>query len=273
MDLVIKNGLPLLQFSHLNDFTELVHAVTTRQGGVSEGPFESLNLGFNTGDLPPQVLRNRRKVFWALGWEEAPVAIPTQVHGNQVVLVNHTFRSKQPPDPGVPLAPLRGVDGLITREEGILLLIKIADCYPLFLYDPENHAIGLLHAGWRGTAAGIVSCGIKKMMESFGTKPENIRAGIGPGIGACCYQVGKEVWEAFKRRNGFDNSIWKTGERGSLYLDLRKALYLELIGCTVKKEYIGITSECTACNKELFFSYRRDNGKTGRMAALIGIKG
>jgi len=269
MELILKNGLPLLQFSHLARYERMVHAVTTRQGGVSEGPFASLNLGINIGDDFERVYLNRKKVLSALGWESALMVTSVQVHGNEVVVVDKALTTREASGREKTLC---GVDGLITKEKGILLTIKVADCFPVFLYDPERHAIGLLHAGWRGTAQSIIRRGLKGMADAYGTEPKNLQAGIGPGIGQCCYHVGREVREAFGHDSALDTCFSESCQRTSSQFDLRKAICQELVGCGVKKEKISIATECTSCSQELFFSHRRDKGRTGRMMAVIGLR-
>ncbi|MBW1679788.1 MAG: polyphenol oxidase family protein [Deltaproteobacteria bacterium] len=110
-------------------------------------------------------------------------------------------------------------------------------------------------------------------MGSFGSQPGNIKAGIGPGINKCCYQVEKDVIKTLSNQGTIDNFVWKPGDREKLYLDLKKLIFFQLIECGLKKDNVEVAAECTCCNAELFFSHRRDNGKTGRMAALIGLKG
>ena len=149
-------------------------------------------------------------------------------------------------------------------------MIKVADCIPVFLYDPASPAISLIHAGWRGTANGIILQGVSAMKSSFGTKPKTIKAGIGPGIGACCYVVKEDVREAFLKQK-LDNSVWKIDADKKIFLDLKKAIFLELIKCGLNKDNIEVASECTSCNPDLFFSHRRDKGQTGRMAAVMGL--
>jgi hypothetical protein len=138
------------------------------------------------------------------------------------------------------------------------------------LYDPASPAISLIHAGWRGTANGIIAQGIGAMKSSFGTKAKTIQAGIGPGIGGCCYEVKEDVRKAFLKQK-LDNSVWKIGEDKKIFLDLKKAIFLALIKCGLNKDNIEVASECTFCNPELFFSHRRDKGQTGRMAAVMGL--
>jgi YfiH family protein len=267
MELINHTGLPLFQFFHFKNIDGLVHGVTTRKGGVSEGPFFSLNLGTQTGDDPQRVFCNRDKLLSHLSCAPSSVVIPNQVHGKNVVVITKERW-------GIDSAPhglvLSGVDGLTTKEKGVLLMIKVADCIPVFLYDPASPAISLIHAGWRGTAAGIIAHGVDALEASFGTKPTTIKAGIGPGIGACCYEVKEDVREAFLNHKS-DNSVWKIDADKKIFLDLKKAIFLELINCGLTQKNIETAPECTSCNPELFFSHRRDKGKTGRMAAVMGL--
>ena len=267
MELINHTGLPLLQFSHFKNIKGLVHGVTTRKGGVSEGPFFSLNLGTQTGDDSNRVFCNRIKLLSHLSWDLASVGIPNQVHGKNVaVITKECWSSGSTSHERI----LFGVDGLTTKEKGILLMIKVADCIPVFLYDPASLAISLIHAGWRGTANGIIAQGVNTMKASFGTEPKTIKAGIGPGIGGCCYEVKDDVREAFRKQK-LDNSVWKIAVDKKIFFDLKKTIFLKLIGCGLKKDNIEVASECTSCNSDLFFSHRRDKGHTGRMAAVMGL--
>jgi polyphenol oxidase len=267
MELINHPELPLLQFSHFKNIEGLVHGVTTRKGGVSEGSFFSLNLGTQTGDEPQRVFCNRTKLLSRLSWDSPSVVIPNQVHGKNVVVITKEHWGNDSRPPGVVLS---GIDGLTTKEKGVLLMIKVADCIPVFLYDPASPAISLIHAGWRGTAKGIIAQGVGTMSKAFGTKPKTIKAGIGPGISRCCYEVKEDVREAFLKRK-IDNSVWRIDADKKIFLDLKKAIFLALINCGLNQDNIEVASECTACNPDLFFSHRRDKGQTGRMAAVMGL--
>ncbi|MBW1679787.1 MAG: laccase domain-containing protein [Deltaproteobacteria bacterium] len=140
MHLVNKNGIPLLQFPHFKTFEKVFHAFTTRQGGSSKVPFESLNLGFNTGDVFQRVLHNRKKILSALGWRLESVVSPIQVHGKMVATVTKEIKGRGAYDLE---SALPAADGLITKEKGILLMIKVADCFPVFFYDPGMQAVGV----------------------------------------------------------------------------------------------------------------------------------
>ncbi|MCX8012448.1 MAG: polyphenol oxidase family protein, partial [Desulfobacterota bacterium] len=223
MELTNFNLLPILQFYQFKNIASFVHGVTTRKGGVSEGPFYSLNLETSTGDKPERVLTNQQRLLSGLDWEPFPVVIPKQIHSNKIAVISkkHLVKSEVPL-----LLELSGVDGLITREKKILLLIKVADCIPVFFYDPVNLVVGLIHAGWRGIAQGIVTRGLRVMQEYFSSLPGNLMVGVGPGIGCCCFEVKEEVKKAFL--NSFlNNSVWRKDEQGKLFFDLKQTIFLE----------------------------------------------
>jgi polyphenol oxidase len=267
MNLISLAGLPVVQFPLLQQYKAIRHGVTTRQGGVSSGPFQSLNLGYHTGDRPAQVLQNRNRVFAAFGWKDEEVVTPVQVHGNKIVTVSdHSAREGI----SAQASPVLEADGLITNVKGVGLMIKVADCVPVFFYDPAQRAIGLVHAGWRGTAAGIISAAIDALRETYGTKPEQLIAGIGPGIGSCCYEVGNEVCDAFGDRDS-GSFLSPAPGSGAPHLDLKRAIFFDLLRCGVNPDTVDVADACTFCREDLFFSHRRDQGKTGRMGALIGL--
>ena len=235
MHFVNKNGVPFLQFPHLNKFKNVFHAFTTRQGGGSRGPFESLNLGFHTDDRYQQVLDNREKTFSAFGWKIQSVVNPIQVHGNRIARVTRKDKGKGACDLK---SRLSAADGLITNEKGLLLMINVADCFSVFLYDPSHQAVGILHAGWRGTAQGIIRAGIEAMTTSFGSQPKKIKAGVGPGINKCCYQVGREVlkkFNTFKKQKAINNFGKQSIENEDCYLDLKRIIFSQLIENGVEK--------------------------------------
>jgi YfiH family protein len=214
-------------------------AFSTRQGGVSEGPYESLNLGILTDDERDRVIENRRLLLSDLGLPH--VAMGRQVHG---VAIKEWDRT-----PGE--GPLEELDGHATAVSGLGLLVLVADCLPVALVGPER--VAMLHCGWRGLAGGI----IEAALESFASPPA---AAIGPGIGQCCYEVGDEVLAAF---SGYDDVA-----DGRL-LDLRAVARQKLVAAGV--EQIEDVDLCTSCRPDLFFSHRRDNGVTGRQAGIAWL--
>jgi polyphenol oxidase len=221
-------------------------AFSTRQGGVSEGPYESLNLGILTEDDPDNVAENRRRLAVTLGHEPQNVAMGWQVHGAELL------EWEGPPQGGGYArvgADLPRVDAHATSAEDVALLVLVADCLPVALAAPGR--VAMLHCGWRGLAAGIVE-------RALGAFEEAPAAAIGPGIGRCCYEVGPEVHRAFEDMKGV---------AGGRMLDLRAIVRrkLEADGVTAIEEI----DLCTSCNPELFFSHRRDRGVTGRQGGMV----
>lgn len=223
-------------------------AFSTRLGGVSEGRFESLNLGILTGDDEPAVRENRARLAAALGRNAREVVIGRQVHGAE--LARH--RSAQRPAPfAEPGSPIGEVDGHVVGEPGLAPLVFVADCLPVALVGRSG--LALLHCGWRGMAAGIVADGAAAVAATA--------AAIGPGIGRCCYEVGDEVRAAFAPLG--------EGVAAGRMLDLREVAtrLLRAVGVT----RIEASELCTSCRSELFYSHRRDGGATGRQAGIAWL--
>lgn len=242
------NPLFIGRFAKLFHDSVFGHAFSTRRGGVSSTPFDSLNLGYRTADLPKYVRENRERFFHALGTTADSAAIPEQVHGRHVVYVRES-------------GEISRTDGLITDIPGLHLIVQVADCVPVFLIDNLNRAVGLLHAGWRGTQEGIVQSGIRRMTEHFGTRPEEIRVFLGPSIGACCYVVGQEVADHFPDHTDQDG-----------HLDLCGAVKQLLVREGIPDRAVVTSGLCTSCHSDWFFSHRGSGGRTGRMMASVWIR-
>jgi polyphenol oxidase len=222
---------------------------TTRQGGVSEGPYEALNLGILTDDDPERVRENRRIAARSADVAVDRMAMGWQVHGTEI----RDWTGRQP-DPGyadpVPGgADLAQLDGHLTRDAGLGLLVLVADCFPVALSDGDQAA--MLHCGWRPLAGGI----LEKALARFESTPA---AAVGPGIGGCCYEVGDEVRDAFADIEG---------AASGRMLDLRKVIAAKLDAAGVTD--VQHVDRCTSCEPELYFSHRRDAGVTGRQAGII----
>lgn len=250
-------GLVTYQFQTLTE-QGLGHAVFTRLGGVSRGPFATLNVGGTVGDDADSVAENHARIYAHLGLTADRVVTGRQVHGNHVA---HASAAEGG-------TALPSTDGLVTAAPGVALLLRFADCQPLLLYDPAHGAVGLVHAGWRGVALGMAHRAVEAMHAAFGTDPRAIVAGLGPAIGPCCYLVGHDVaaamgyalphWRRVMRREG---EAWR--------LDLPGANAQQLAAAGV--EQIEQAELCTACHREEFYSHRGDAGLTGRFAAVVHL--
>lgn len=245
-------------FENLSRQKGITHFITTRKGGVSRKPFDTLNLGFNVPDDPKHVAKNRALLAEALGFPIGSLTTAKQVHGNKVAIVNKGQRGRE----------LDGFDAMITDVPGICLMVQIADCPPLLLYDPVHKVIGAVHAGWRGTVKKIAFNAVMSMSKIFKSDPHNIYVGIGPSIGPCCYEVGDEVVrEVADKLNDPDELIIK--RNGKDYFDLWEANKRQLIEAGVPGSNIEVSGICTKDNSDTFFSSRASNGLTGRFGAGI----
>lgn len=231
---------------------EVPHGFTTREGGVSQGPYASLNLSSSTGDHPEHVRENQRRVLEHFG--HPPVAALDQVHGSVV----HTVEG-----PGV----WQG-DGLLTDTPGLLLRVGVADCYPVLLYDPVRQVVGALHAGWRGTVAGILPAALELLQERYGSRARDIRVALGPGAGPG-FQVGPEVAEAFAQA-GLETFRPDPSAPGRFCLDLASALRQQALSLGIRSEHFW-TLGADTLHDPRFFSHRRERGITGRMWGLIQL--
>lgn len=242
----------------------LLHGFSDRTGGVSRGPYESLNLGLHVGDDAVNVLENRRRLCAAVGVDPGSLVVGEQIHGAHVAVATEDDKGRGAfsLDDVVP-----GVDALITDEPGVVLFALYADCVPVFLYDGRRRAVGLAHAGWKGTAAGVARRTLQAMTDSFGTRPEDCFAAIGPAIGPCCYEVGEEVARLFAAAN----PRLVVEPDAVSRVDLWAANELQLIEAGVPREHIASARLCTRCLNETFFSHRAQGGLAGRMAAFIGL--
>jgi hypothetical protein len=236
------------------------HGFTTRAGGVSVGPYQSLNLGGKWGDTPEHVAENRRRLLLASG-ARAMYAV-SQVHGTRVVRV----AVRDEPD----AVKREEADGLCSDGAGVGLSVHVADCVPVLLADPRTGACAALHAGWRGTVAGIAGAGVAALVGGFGCRPSDLRIALGPCIGTCCFDVGPEVVAAFEE-------AWPKAHAAGIVLettgfqprvDLRQCLRLQFQVAGVLPEHIDASSDCTACDYR-FYSFRHSGRLTGQMVGFI----
>jgi len=255
-----KDGVPYYVFEAFDHQDGIMHAVFTRIGGISRPPYQALNVGRSVGDELQAVNENHRVAYKALAVSDTDVVTAWQVHGSHVAAVGLS-------DAGTVVAE---TDALITNQPGVTLMLRFADCLPIFLYDRAKRIIGLGHAGWRGTSAKVGPQMVSAMIEHYATDPADLVAGLGPAIGPCCYVVGEDVAQAVKATlHEYQDAIRRGGD-GEFYVDLWEANRQQLFDRGVREVEIG--SICTSCHAGEFFSHRADGGKTGRFGALMGIR-
>lgn len=243
------------------------HAFTTRYGGVSRGIYESMNLRSNLGDDISCVRKNYEILYAALGIPEGRTAASKQVHGSTVRVIGRD-------DCCSPLEELTvEADGMITDVPGIALIIYTADCIPVLLFDPVKNAAAAVHAGWRSTSLGIAGEAVRKMAEVYGSNPADIQAAIGPGIGLECYETDTAVPDAMRRLicGNIDSLIRPCGNK--YYVDLKGINRQTLIHAGLSAENIAVSSECTMCLHEKYWSHRYTGGRRGSQASVIMLKG
>jgi YfiH family protein len=233
---------------------KVIAAQSTRLGGVSPAPYDSLNLGMSVKDDPANVIKNRELFFESLGITTHEVTKSHQVHGTEVMLVNEPVNTE-------------GYDGLISNKKRVFLAVSIADCTPILIHDEKNNAVAALHAGWRGTAGKIIIKAMKLMQEHFGTGGKDCKAYIGACISYENFEVGAEVAEHF------EDSVKRFDEqKQKWFVDLKAANKLLLLSSGILPENIEISDQCTSGNNNIFFSHRKERGITGRMMAVIGLR-
>lgn len=281
--------IDLLRSEKLTQLPWLVHAFSTRTGGVSRVyGGNALNLGFTKQDSRAAVERNRelflRKLGVATRRESWPLVTLRQIHSDLIHRVDHR-----------PERPLAG-DGLITHTPELLIAAQAADCLPVIIVDKKRRAVGVFHAGWRGTVKRIVEKGIGEMRKEFSSDPQNMVAAIGPGIQSCCYAVGEEVRDQFEAQFAYGASLFREVKESDpvrekypllflsarppghselpvkLFLDLVEANRRQLLDAGVPAESIEASAPCTACHPDLLFSFRAEKGVTGRLLGGAGIR-
>ena len=281
----LRQQIEIVQAPNLASIPWLVHGFSTRRGGFSEAyGGGALNLGYTADDLRETVNRNRAAFVKQLGASGWPLVVVRQFHSDLIWLVP----GEHPP----------AGDGLLTGDESVLLTVRTADCHPILLVDVKKRAVAVLHAGWRGTLKRIAEKGVGEMRRCFGSRPEDLRAAIGPGIHGCCYEVGEEVRELFQSRFAYADRLFTvTKEADAIHerypllfltarapghsesllpvkirLDLVMANRRQLLAAGLRPRQISHSPLCTFCRRDLLFSHRADKGVTGRMMAVVGIR-
>lgn len=265
-----KHGVTWLSFPSLEETGIVTHAFSTRMGGVSRGPFASMNFSFTRGDREADVRENYRRMAQALQVDQNRMVLTWQTHTVNVRKVTEEDLGK-----GITRdRDYRDVDGLITDIPGVTLVTFFADCVPLFFVDTEHRAIGLSHSGWRGTVKRMGEVTLRAMADEFGTDPSHVTACIGPSICQSCYEVGPEVIEQFAEafRPQDHASIFYKKENGKYQLDLWEANRILLTEAGIPKENLSVTDICTCCNPDLLFSHRRMGENRGNLCAFLCLK-
>lgn len=263
------DSVPYLTYNSLSEISFINHVFSTRLGGVSTGEFSSMNMAFNRGDNPDNVTENYKRICKSAGFDFDSLTASSQDHNTFVRAVTKQNRGVgiyKPRD-------IQSVDALVTNEQGVTLVTYYADCTPLFFVDTKQKAIGLAHAGWRGTVGRIGEKVVQKMTEMYNTNPSDIVAAIGPAISVCCYEVDKPCADNFLALKDLDSSKFVFSKNdGKFMVDLLETNRQILVGAGVKPENITISDLCTNCNSELLWSHRATKGHRGTMSAFMCLK-
>lgn len=265
-----KKTMPYLAFPALEELAFIRHGFSTRLGGVSKEHLSTLNLSFNRGDESEYVTENYRRICEAIGIREDQLVCSDQVHDTRIYEVTRNDQCIG----SAGTKRLDGIDGLITNVEGIALVTSYADCVPLFFVDPVHKAIGLSHSGWRGTVGRIGEKTVEAMKQAYGTNPTDLIAVVGPSICRDCYEVSKDVADAF--RGVFDEgqaeNLLEEKVDGKFQLDLWLANRYIIEAAGVLPENISVSEICTCCNSTLLYSHRASKGMRGNLAAFLALE-
>lgn len=273
---IIKNSdtVPYIYFTSFGKYeNDIVFGFSTRLGGVSTGCFESMNLSFERGDDPAAVTENYRRIGMSMGFDYTRVVSTNQWHTTNIRKVGPGLCGEGIVRPRT----ADEIDGQITDVPGVVLMAYGADCPSIYLYDPENRAIGLVHSGWKGTLNDIAGTAVRRMTEEYASLPENISAVIGPSVCADCYEVSEDVAlpfaEKYSVKIGDDSEFVKKGRRDGKYqLDLWACCKRNLSDAGLRPDNISVSGLCTMHEKTLMYSHRRDGAARGSMAGFIMLK-
>jgi len=246
---------------------EICHFVTTRMNGCSLNPYGSLNLGFHVGDDPQAVVENRKQIANSMGIPLSNFITSKQVHGDHIEIISENSRGCGSSDYETAIV---ATDAMITSVQNICLMVLVADCVPVLFFDVRKKIIGAVHAGWKGTVLRISQKTVMLMKDKFGSSGNDILVGIGPSIGPCCYQV--DIATIVKNNNDLKEKgeiVLHEKHDGKGYFDLWATNKLQLIKLGIPEKNIETANICTSCNNSVFYSYRKENGKTGRFG--VGI--
>lgn len=262
-----SEGVGIIRSRRLEDEPGVTHGFTTRIGGVSKPPFDTLNLGTSRDEPMSNILENYRLLAAAYGLEYGELALVRHEHGDVILRIDRSHGGR-----GVALEPLDFSDGFVTNDPGVTLMTCHADCSAFFVYDPRTRSIGLAHAGWKGMFKRIGQKLCKRLADEFGADPRDMIAVIGPCICEKCFEVERELAESFAVEFDCPDIFSVRAEKPDKgYVSLRAAAVIQLLDAGVPKENISIMDLCTVEEKKLFYSYRRDGKGTGSMAAFLKL--
>jgi len=255
-----SNEIKIYEFDIFKNQSRFVHGIFTRNGGKSTGSYDSLNIGMNSGDKREAVADNRKLIIRKM--EMKPFVFLNQVHGTRIkVLKKDDNDLSQNFLPGMEAYT---ADGIITDIKDLFLVIQVADCQAVLLYDPQKKVIANIHSGWRGSIHNIIGSSVDKMVQVFGCGPENILAGISPSLGPCCA-------EFVNYKQEIPEDLWPYKVEGKDYFDFWAMSKDQLMGKGIKEDKIGNMKICTKCNTDIFYSFRAEN-TTGRFACVVSMQ-
>ena len=252
--------LSFYRFSHFKKYDSLLHAISTK---ITQTPY-AFSLALHTGEDEESIIANRKTLEKQLeSISSLHFIVANQTHSDHIKIIDKPLTRgwKSSSD------AIEDCDALITNVPYVVLTILTADCVPILLYDPVQKVVAAVHAGWKGSKAQIVKKTVKKMIETFGSSPSDIKAGIAPSIGSCCYEVGEDVAKYF-----FNTPLAYKQKEEKYMLDLPYINKQQLLECGVKESHIEMSHICTACNVEHYFSYRKEQGCSGRFMSIIALK-
>jgi YfiH family protein len=232
-----------------------------------------MNFGLTSGDKEEKVSKNLSMLARNLCVNVDSFVFAGQEHGSKIAVVNEKTMETPESTPAGKRFIVNGADAMITDMAGVNLITLHADCAPVYLFDPAKPAVGLVHSGWKGTLADIVKLSILEMTKQYGTDPANVIAAIGPSIGKCCFETREDVYGKFLKRLPWTSGYIETLTDSVSMIDLKGIIRHQLLAAGIEEEHLYVSDLCTACRNDLFFSHRATKGATGRMAAVIGLKG
>lgn len=262
--------VPVVKYHIFDQFDNVIHGCSTRQGGVSKAHLSTMNLSSSRGDDIELVLENYRRFGLAAGFDPDRLVCSDQVHSTNIYIATEEDAGRGTTNKD----KLKDIDGIVTNVKNLPIMTFYADCVPLYFYDPVKQVVGMAHSGWRGTVNNIGGKMIATMQQTYGSNPTDIICAIGPSICKSCYEVSEDV--AFEFQNAYLSEQYETmiidKENGKYQLDLHAACYYNFINAGITSDNIALPDYCTCCNPNVFFSHRATQGKRGNLGAVIMMK-